>query len=349
MGDDGDDDDGPWFERVIDSDTDEADHSEPPTDDADETPTRTSDEWEWVQPDESGSQDQGHGDDGERFWETFDGATPDAGAGSEDGPDPDATTNNLPTTAATDRSDGADTETDRTTVPQDPEETESQGNQSSGGSSTETDVSVSPMATDEAKSSGSEHVESADSDQAEQAGRSQSNSSQTPPMPPGPDGASSDAGPAPSPPAGSEGTTDTDVPVPPPPPDRQDGVAASPPGPTREDIQELQPLYTQRTREFYLLWFAASLTYGLGDMLTTSVVLVSPRVGESNPFVAVLLEQFGFGGFVGAKLVIFGLLIVISVKSGIEHERFAYYGPPVLAILVGTGLTLWNLKAILGL
>jgi hypothetical protein len=347
MCDDGDDD--PWLGRATDTNMDEADQLDPSTNNTDETPARASDKWEWVQLDNPNSQGQDQGDDRERLWQEFNDATPETEAGNKDSHNPDATTDDVPTVAATDRSDSADIEINRTIFTEDRKNTESQGNRSSNESSIRTDVFVSPVAADKAKSSESGHVKSADSNQSEQAGQSQSDSLQTPPGPPGLDGASSDAGPAPSPPAGSGKTADTDVPPPPPPPDGQDGVVASPPGPTQEDIQDLQPLYTQRTKEFYFLWFAASLTYGLGDMLTTSMVLVTPRVGEANPFVAVLLKQFGFGGFVGAKLVIFGLLIVISVKSGIKHERFAYYAPPVFAILVGTGLTLWNLKAIFGL
>lgn len=285
MGDDGTDEDDPWFERVTGPETDESSHSKPSTDDTEEAPIQTSDEWEWVQPDESDSQDQD--EEGERIWEHFEGTRPDAAADSEGAPDHGAASDDAPTTVDTGRSDSPESETD----------------------------SVSSDA--------------------------------RPPSPPARSEQTSDAD-VPSPPARSEQTSDAEVP-PPPPPDEQEGVAATPPGPTREDIQELQPLYRQRTTEFYLLWLVATLSYGLGDILTTSVVLVSARVSESNPFVAFLLEQFGFGGFLGAKLVIFGLLIVISVRGGIENERLSYYAPPVLAVVIGVGLTLSNLGAILGL
>lgn len=135
----------------------------------------------------------------------------------------------------------------------------------------------------------------------------------------------------------------------PPTADGQPDDADTTPGPARQDIQEMQPLYKRRTKEFYLLWLGAALSYGLGDMVTTSYVFVTPRVGESNPVIKLVLEQSGLGGFVAAKFAIFGFLLAISVKSGIEDERLSYYGPPVLAVLVGMGLTVWNLKIILGL
>lgn len=147
------------------------------------------------------------------------------------------------------------------------------------------------------------------------------------------DGDSGRAGPSPPPPTVDERTEDADV----------------PPGPSHRNIREMQPLYKRRPAEFYLLWLIAALSYGLGDMVTTSVVFVTPRVGESNPLVALVLDQLGLAGFVGAKLVIFGLLLAIGVKGAIDDDRLSYYGPPVLAILVGTVLTAWNLKAILGL
>jgi len=147
---------------------------------------------------------------------------------------------------------------------------------------------------------------------------------------------------------GHDGTSPApDVPAPP----GVDGLpddADAPPGPARRDIREMQPLYKRRSAEFYALWLVAALSYGLGDMVTTSVVFVTPLVGESNPFVALVLEQFGLVGFVAMKLLIFGVLITIGVKGAIDDDRISYYGPPVLAILIGLGLTVWNLITILG-
>jgi len=142
---------------------------------------------------------------------------------------------------------------------------------------------------------------------------------------------------------------DTGGPPPPPTAQRRPEDADAPLGSARRDIREMQPLYKRRTREFYLLWLAAALAYGLGDMVTTSVVFVVPRVGESNPVIALVLDQFGLVGFVAAKLVVFAVLLVISVKGGVDDDRVAYYGPPMLAILVGVGLTVWNLATLLSL
>jgi hypothetical protein len=147
----------------------------------------------------------------------------------------------------------------------------------------------------------------------------------------------------------SNGPGSADVPPPPPTARGQPADADAPPGPTRQDIQEMQPVYHRRTTEFFLLWLAAGLAYGLGDILTTSVVFITPRIGESNPFVAVILNQYGLAGFISLKLVVFTVLLIISIKGAIDDDNLSYYGPPLLAILVGTALTVWNLKTILGL
>jgi hypothetical protein len=152
----------------------------------------------------------------------------------------------------------------------------------------------------------------------------------------------------PPPPAVDDRSGNEDLP-PPPTAEEQTEDAEPTPEPTDTEIQEMQPLYKRRTREFYLLWLATALSYGLGDMITTSYVFVTPRLGESNPLVSVILGQFGLTGFVATKLGIFGFLIAISVTGAINNERLSYYGPPVLAVLIGLGVTLWNLWTILGL
>lgn len=144
---------------------------------------------------------------------------------------------------------------------------------------------------------------------------------------------------------------DDDEALPPPPPviprTDSDSQNTAPP-PSQADITDLQPLYRTRTREFYLLWFVAALAYGLGDTLTTGTVLVVPTISESNPLVGLVLHQFGLVGFVAVKLVVFAVLLPISVKGAIDDDGLSYYGPPLLAILLGTVLTLWNLVTILG-
>jgi len=262
MGDEESGDDDQWFERVTDADADESESAGTPADRNDQ-PIQSTDQWEWVQPDERQSDRADEPEDGERLWNHFGGEKEDTTAG-EDASGTEST----------------ETETAGTASQQDLPENESSPSQS-------------------ADTSGESH--------------------------------------------GAE--------VPPPPPTGrgQPEEGDAPPGPARRDIREMQPLYQRRATEFYLLWLAAALSYGLGDMVTTSVVFVTPRVGESNPIVALVLDQFGLVGLLAAKLVIFGFLLTISVKSAVDDDRLSYYGPPLLAILVGTGLTVWNLKTILGL
>jgi hypothetical protein len=116
----------------------------------------------------------------------------------------------------------------------------------------------------------------------------------------------------------------------------------------RQSITDLQPRYRSRKWEFYVLWLAAVLTYGFGDMVTTHFVFVTPRITESNPVIGLLLQQFGVSGFVAAKLLIFSGLLFVSVKGAINDDQLSYYAPPALAVVLGTILTLWNLSIIFG-
>lgn len=104
------------------------------------------------------------------------------------------------------------------------------------------------------------------------------------------------------------------------------------------------PVYKQRPREFYGLWLLAALAYGVGDVLSTVyAVFVIPGIQEANPIVDVLLANFGIGGFLIFKLLVFLVLITISVQGARTDDRFSYYWPPLVATVLGVGLTAWNL------
>lgn len=108
------------------------------------------------------------------------------------------------------------------------------------------------------------------------------------------------------------------------------------------------PYYRTRKREFFTLWLLAALAYGVGDSVSTIASLrFVPGVGEANPLVASALNNFGFSGFIGVKVVVFVLLFTISVQGARAHDRFNYYWPPILATLLGIFLTGWNLWLIL--
>jgi len=109
-----------------------------------------------------------------------------------------------------------------------------------------------------------------------------------------------------------------------------------------------EPIYKTHPQEFYGLWLLAALTYGVGDIVSTVyAVFAVPGVDEANPIVDTLLANFGIGGFMLFKLLVFLVLISISVQGARTADRFSYYWPPLVAAALGAGLTLWNLSLIL--
>ena len=109
------------------------------------------------------------------------------------------------------------------------------------------------------------------------------------------------------------------------------------------------PLYLSRKSGFYGMWLVAALTYGVGDVLsTTYAVITVPGLIEGNPVVDTLLANFGLGGFLVFKLLVFLVLISISVQGARSRERFSYYWPPMVMSVLGVALTAWNLRLILG-
>lgn len=102
---------------------------------------------------------------------------------------------------------------------------------------------------------------------------------------------------------------------------------------------------TYRRFEFYLLWTVATLVYGVGDILTTLYFLTyDVGIVEGNQIVALVVEHFGHGGFVGMKLVIFMFALAISVIAAeYWNDRLMYYGPPLILILLGSIVTINNL------
>lgn len=129
-------------------------------------------------------------------------------------------------------------------------------------------------------------------------------------------------------------------------PDEAVGPAGrSPPDPADDP----EPLYRTRPTGFYAVWFAAALTYGVGDVVSTVyAVLTVPGLIEGNPVVSGILELLGLPGFVLLKLLVFLVLISVSVQGGRTADRFSYYWPPVVMVGLGLLLTGWNLRLILG-
>jgi hypothetical protein len=131
------------------------------------------------------------------------------------------------------------------------------------------------------------------------------------------------------------------------PPDPDDAHAdengsSSPEG---EVVRAVRPMYRTRPREFYLLWFVALLTYGIGDTATTIVaVFTVPTLTESNLVLAGVLAHGGLAGFLLVKFLVLLAMLAISVRGTRRDDRFAYYWPPVATALLGVLLTGWNLR-----
>ena len=111
-----------------------------------------------------------------------------------------------------------------------------------------------------------------------------------------------------------------------------------------------QPLYQTRKREFYGLWGMAALTYGLGDIVSTTVAVFGTNsLDEGNPIVDTVLETLGVPGFLVLKLIVFLILLSVSVQGARTHDRFTYYWPPLITTALGLFLTAWNTRLILAL
>mgnify|MGYP007020463594 FL=1 len=97
-----------------------------------------------------------------------------------------------------------------------------------------------------------------------------------------------------------------------------------------------------------LLWGVAVLTYGVGDTITTIVaVYFVEGLGESNPIVVVLLNQFGIRGLFGLKIVVFVVAVGVNIRTRRRDDPWSYYGPPIFVAVVGAVLTVSNFLAIM--
>ena len=96
--------------------------------------------------------------------------------------------------------------------------------------------------------------------------------------------------------------------------------------------------------EFYWLWIVATVTYGVGDIVTTiAIVDYSHAVSESNPLLSFLVTELGWAGLVSLKLFVFLSCIGISVYALRTSDRLLYYFPPVFLSFIGASLTGLNI------
>jgi hypothetical protein len=101
--------------------------------------------------------------------------------------------------------------------------------------------------------------------------------------------------------------------------------------------------------EFTALWTLPTLTYGVGDLLTTmTVAYAATAVAEANPVVAAALAYGGVTGFVALKLGVLFCAVALCVRAARANDRLSYYGLPALLAILGAFLTVYNLRLLIG-
>ena len=101
--------------------------------------------------------------------------------------------------------------------------------------------------------------------------------------------------------------------------------------------------------EFSRLWFLATLTYGVGDIVTTiALVGYSATVNEGNVLLRTAIESFGLWGLIGTKLLAVLFCLSISLYGARDGDAALYYGPPAMLAVVGAFTTVYNVRLLLG-
>lgn len=86
------------------------------------------------------------------------------------------------------------------------------------------------------------------------------------------------------------------------------------------------------------LWLLACVFFGVGDVLTTGIGVGIGGVAESNPFVAPLLQQYGFSALGALKLGMLGGCYLVWRQLSQPH----CVGIPLGLTVVGVVVTAWN-------
>ena len=92
----------------------------------------------------------------------------------------------------------------------------------------------------------------------------------------------------------------------------------------------------------YLLWLMAVLLYGGGDTVTTLWGLSTESTDEIGPLVGPLVDLYGVGGLLIAKIVSVSVFVLIWHLLW-KPTRVAV---PFALIVVGGAVTVWNLAVI---
>jgi len=100
--------------------------------------------------------------------------------------------------------------------------------------------------------------------------------------------------------------------------------------------------------EFSRLWFVATLTYGVGDIVTTLAVFRAGGVGEGNGLLRAATATLGQAGLVGVKLAAFGVCLAVSLWAAQADDRIGFYLPPAALAVAGAFTTVFNLRLLVG-
>lgn len=97
-----------------------------------------------------------------------------------------------------------------------------------------------------------------------------------------------------------------------------------------------------------LLWAVAVLTFGIGDTLTTMVILGQQNfMGETNPIVAAAVSQFGLVGFLGLKVLVMGVALLAGLYAYRANDRLLSVVIPLLLAIAGCYATVSNFRLLL--
>lgn len=101
---------------------------------------------------------------------------------------------------------------------------------------------------------------------------------------------------------------------------------------------------------FVFLWMMATITFGVGDLMTTFAIMAGyPHIIESNPIMAASVELLGYSGVVGLKLTVFMLALGVSVYSiRVWGDELLYYFPPMAISVAGAFTTAFNVRLMIG-
>lgn len=91
------------------------------------------------------------------------------------------------------------------------------------------------------------------------------------------------------------------------------------------------------------LWLMACVFFVVGDVVTTSIGVGMGGVVESNPLVAPLLQQYGFGALGAVKLGMLGGCYLVWRQLSRPH----CVGIPLGLAVVGVSVTVWNLHVVI--